>query len=748
MSAAAVEPTRIDRLRRLFDVPRFDDPVDQFRADTTGFVARTYLAGGLLVILAGLVIPEIGDHGMQPLTEFVIAVLGTTAVAVPIVALRLRRVRFASVALVAITYLCVTVATGLGGGVPSPGLFGYVLVVVTAGVLLSWPTAIAVAVGSLATVCLAFLLGQAGAPADHGVSGLSHYISSLAAIAAITAAIVVRSSQRAQTAIQRAVAQRETLEQANRELRALEARFDAIARNSREMVAEFDEGGRLVYASPNHEEVLGRSVEELRGRTAIELVHPDEAAGGGRWPRSSADPHLPHSIRVRAADDSWRWCEVGSSDYVAADGTRRWVTVSRDATLRVAAQAREIQRREAASHAQKMEAIGRLAGGITHELNNLMTVITLNVELISASLTPDRETGENLDDIRESAEHATSLIRRLLSFARPADSARTSVEVNPQVRDIGRLLQPLIGEAITFELRLDPDVGFVEADASEIGQFLMNLVVNARDAITHGGSISVRTRRVDLSEAKPCYSGALPPGSYVGIAVSDSGAGMDGETLERLFEPFFTTRAPDGGTGLGLALVYAIVRRSGGDLSVESDPSRGTTIEAFLPRLEAPALDRAPRAAEAPQRGGRETVLVVEDQERVRAATARVIRALGYRVFEAGNAEEALELEQKLDHRVDLLLTDVVMPGMPGPELARRLLERRSDMRVLYLTGFADRAFGPDGSPDHPVLIKPVGQRVLASRLRAILDGPAPGERGKATRKPRGDAPRPPNASA
>jgi CheY-like chemotaxis protein len=345
---------------------------------------------------------------------------------------------------------------------------------------------------------------------------------------------------------------------------------------------------------------------------------------------------------------------------------------------------------------------------------------------VNAALSPDPETGENLDHIRDSAEQATSLIRRLLSFARPADGARTSVEVNAQVRDIGRLLQPLIGEAISFELRLDPGVGFVEADASEIGQFLMNLAVNARDASQPGGTIAIRTRRVDLREPKPCYSGPLPAGSYVGIAVSDTGSGMDDEALERLFEPFFTSRGASGGTGLGLALVYAIVRRSGGDLVVESRPDHGTCIEAFLPRLDAPLLTRAEPLASRPEPGGGETVLVVEDQERVRAATARVIRSLGYRVLEAASAEAALEMELTLDAAIDLLLTDIVMPGMQGPELAGRLLSRRPRLRVLYLTGFADRAFGPNGSPDHPVLIKPVGQRVLASRLRAVLDAPPP----------------------
>lgn len=718
---------RADLLFRILRLPRFSDPVEQHQAETAGFVGLTFLAGGTLVLIARLVEPG-ADHGRVAAAEMLITVLGTSAVLLPLLALRLGLLYLAQLGLVALAFAGVTAGTWFGGAVPSPGLYGYVVVVVSAGILLPGNAALGVAVASLATIFLVVALHGLVHDASAPHEALYHHITALAATTAMTAAIVMRSSQRARTAIARAVTQQRKLERANRELRALEARFDAIARNSREMVAEFDDDARIAYASPNHRDVLGLAPEELIGVAAADLVHPDEVDEASRWPRGTSDSGQPQCIRVRAADGSWRWCEIAASRYAAADGSRRVVTVARDATLRMAAQARELQRRDAAGHAQKMEAIGRLAGGITHELNNLMTVITLNVELLGSALDPNRTTGEHLDHIRESAEHATSLIRRLLSFARPADSARTSVEVNPQARDIGQLLRPLIGETISFELELDPDSGCVEADPSEIGQLLMNLVVNARDAIHEDGRISIRTRRIELAEPRPCYSGPLPPGSYVGIGVCDDGAGMDEETLSRLFEPFFTSRGPDGGTGLGLALVYAIVRRAGGDLSVESRPSEGTRIEAFLPRIEAPVSVQAPGAAALLEHTGGENVLVVEDQARVRAATARVIRSLGYRVFEAGDGEEALELERGLDVPVDLLLTDIVMPGMQGPELARRLLSRRPQMRVIYLTGFVDRAFGPEGSPDHPVLIKPVGRRVLASRLRSVLDGAASAE--------------------
>jgi PAS domain S-box-containing protein len=716
-------------LSRGLDLAQYADPVERFRAETTGFVVFSYAAFSLLVVI-GLAFEEGANHpGLSVRTERLIASSATLAFALPVAALRRGWIDLANALVIAIAFGGATAATLLNGSIPNPGLYAFALVVASAGVLLNGPAAVAVAVGSLATV---FVLTGASAPGTPVHDDPWHHILSLAVVAGLTSAIVVRARERAQAAIVRAVGHQQALRERSRELGAQEARFDAIARSSNEMIAEFDDKGRIVYASPNHRDLVGRDPSDLIGLRAVDLIHPLEFGDGDRFPEVEDDSGSPPVFRIRASDGSWRWFEITTSRYVAADGSRRMVTVARDKTVRVAEEAREAQRRDAESHAQKMEAIGRLAGGITHELNNLMTVITLNVEMLTAAAPVDPETAESLDHIRQSADHASSLIRRLLAFARPADGARTTVELNGQIRDIGRLLGPLVGETITFDLDLDDEAGFVEADTSELGQLLMNLVVNARDAIRYDGAISIRTRRVDLAEPRPCYSGPLPAGSYASLCVEDSGIGMSDETRERLFEPFFTTRASEGGTGLGLAMVYAIVRRAGGDLEVAGRKGGGTRITAFLPRLDAPETEAEVRATESRVHRGQETVLVVEDQDYVRAATARVVRSLGYRVLEAGSGEEALEMERTIDTPIDLLLTDVVMPGLKGPELARRFVEQRPVCRVLYLTGFADRAFGPGSSPDHPMLIKPVGRQVLATRLRALLDDPAAPDEGRA----------------
>lgn len=716
-------------LRGSLAFPRYGDPVARYDAATCEFVALAFAIGGAVALAAMLSLRLGGAPHWDDARSLnmVFITFGGVAMLVPaFCALWIGRVALANQLLVWLAYAGVTAATWCGGPLPNPGMFGYVLVVVTAGVLAPGRGAVAVGATSVVTIsCIAFLQQNYPSGAPEPPESLTDFVLSLAMTGAIMTAILIRTSRRARSAISQAVDQQKILEHQNRELRAHEARFRGIVDHTREMVAEIDADGRFVYASPNHLEVTGRTADELLGRLAWEFIHPDDIqqrSGENPVPGLPAAP-----IRVRVADGSWRWVEMAVTAFLAADGQRRMLSVTRDITARIAAEEREAQRRAAASHAQKMEALGRLAGGITHELNNLMTVISLNVELLDGEGKLPHGALRSLEHIRDSAEQATDLTRRLLGFARPAQSSETCVEVDAQVRELGCLLRPLVGESVDFDLALAADGGHVEVCQAELAQLVMNLVVNARGAVGDNGTIRISTRDVEFHEPYACHSGSLSPGRYVGLSVSDTGCGMDEETRARIFEPFFTTREDAGGTGLGLALVYGIVRRATGDVWVESKVGAGTRVEALLPRVAAPV--RAARAAgqDPGEARGSETVLVVEDQPNVRLAMSRIVRSLGYRVLEARSGDHALEIERSLDERLHLLLTDVVMPGMQGPELARLLVARRPALRVLFLTGYAGQAFAGERTPDHPVLYKPAGRDVLAAKLRAVLDSPAPG---------------------
>ncbi len=380
-------------------------------------------------------------------------------------------------------------------------------------------------------------------------------------------------------------------------------------------------------------------------------------------------------------------------------------------------------------HAQKMEAIGRLAGGVAHDFNNVLTLIQCCGDLLLGRLGPGDPARRNVELIQGAAGRAAALTRQLLAFSRKQVLQPKVLDLNAVVANLDPMLRGLCREDVELLLFPDPGIGRVKADPGQLEQVIMNLAVNARDAMPKGGRLVIETANGELDDAYARRHPGVQPGPYVLLAVSDSGVGMDAETRARIFEPFFTTKEPGRGTGLGLATVYGIVKQSGGHIGVHSEPGKGTTFRLYLPRVDGAADPVEPPAAITPAPQGSETVLLVEDQEDVLELAREILRRQGYAVLAAGHPREALRLGQEHAGPIHLLLTDVVMPGMTGRELADRLAPRRPEMKVLYMSGYADGAIVRHGvlTPGMTFLPKPFTPDALVWKVREVLAGGAEG---------------------
>jgi len=372
---------------------------------------------------------------------------------------------------------------------------------------------------------------------------------------------------------------------------------------------------------------------------------------------------------------------------------------------------------------QKMEAVGQLAGGIAHDFNNLLTAILGNTQLLLRDIPPGDSKRGDVEEIRKASERAASLTRQLLAYSRRQMLQPEVLDLNVVVAEMDKMLRRLIGEHIALVAVLAPDLGRVRADPNQIEQVIVNLAVNARDAMPDGGKLTIETANVDLDEGfAQAHLGSLP-GSYAMLAVTDTGQGMDAGVRAHLFEPFFTTKEVGKGTGLGLATVYGIVKQSGGYISVYSEPGRGSSFKIYLPRIETPADAPASAQKGGPARGS-ETVLVVEDEPAVLTLSRRALEAQGYVVLAASDAAAALRVVERHGGTIHLLLTDVVMPGLSGPELADRLAAQRPGIRVLYMSGYPGDAVVQHGTlpSGSAFLQKPFSPDGLARKVRDVLD--------------------------
>lgn len=373
---------------------------------------------------------------------------------------------------------------------------------------------------------------------------------------------------------------------------------------------------------------------------------------------------------------------------------------------------------------QKMEALGRMAGGIAHDFNNLLTVINSWSELLLEHASMEEKWQRGLTQIKEAGDKAAGLTRQLLAFTRHQVVEQQVMNLNERVMSIVELMQRVIGEDIHLAVNLDPHLGQVKADAGQIEQVIMNLVVNARDAMPQGGRLELQTRNVRIAETDPARQEELHPGSYAVLSVRDSGCGMDAETMAHIFEPFFTTKERGKGTGLGLATVYGIIKQSGGNIAVKSEPNSGTTFTIYLPQPGDGPPEPHSKPAASPLFRGSETVLLVEDDEMVRGLAQVVLEAQHYTVLPARNAEEAIEVARRHAKVIDVVMTDTVMPGMGGPDLAERLMQLRPGLRVIVTSGYAGRGqeFIQSLGSQAAFLQKPYTPDMLTRKVREVLD--------------------------
>ena len=399
----------------------------------------------------------------------------------------------------------------------------------------------------------------------------------------------------------------------------------------------------------------------------------------------------------------------------------------RDISERVAADEAQAQLEAQLMQSQKMEAVGKLAGGIAHDFNNLLTVITGRTSLVLRGVGSQHPRYNDIELIQKSANRATALTRQLLAFSRKQVLQPKVLSLNEVVDGLEPIVRRLIREDVELVTALESDLGQVKVDPNHMEQVLMNLVVNAVDAMPRGGRLIIETSNIELTGAYATKHIGMEPGAFVMLAVSDNGQGMDAETRERIFEPFFTTKEQGKGTGLGLSTVHGVINQSGGHILVYSEPGRGTAFKIYLPRVDAPkpAFRRLPTPVDV--RRGAETLLLVEDEEDVRGLARDVLVESGYTVLESATAEEAVRICEEHVGPISLLLSDVVMPNVSGPQLAKRLVDLRPEIQVLYMSGYTDEAIVHHGvlEPGTAFIEKPFTPEGLAGKVRDVLDAAA-----------------------
>lgn len=508
------------------------------------------------------------------------------------------------------------------------------------------------------------------------------------------------------------------------ELRAAETKFRTLVEQLPAItyVAEFGAAGPWSYVSPQIESLLGFSPTEwvANPEAWIESLHSDDRGRVLAEEAHSQQTGEPFRSQYRMVKRDGRivWCRDEASVMTEQSGERKvMLGVIHDIT-------HHRQLEEQLRQAHKMEAVGRLAGGIAHDFNNLLTIIKGFSELMLERAGRDETLVRNATQIGKAADKASSLTAQLLAFSRMQVLRPSSLDLNTVVGEMAKMLRRILGEHMNLDTVVDTSLGAVRADQSQIEQVILNLVINARDAMPKGGKITIETANVSLDELYARRRTGVEPGQYVMMAVSDSGSGMDAETQAQIFEPFFTTKGLGKGTGLGLATVYGIVKQSGGWIWVYSEPGRGTTFKVYLPQVDHPIRPTHHNKAVCDRLQGTETILLAEDQDGIRELASEFLKRSGYTILEAKDGSDALRMAEGYPDEIDLLVTDVAMPNIDGPELADRLAVLRPHMKIIFMSGFAE--YVKDNRklavPDRVTLQKPFALGTLARKVREVLD--------------------------
>jgi len=492
-----------------------------------------------------------------------------------------------------------------------------------------------------------------------------------------------------------------------------ESRFRTVFEHAGLGIALVSAEGKPLEVNRAVEQLLGRDARQLASIPFAELTHPDDVeADSGLYRKLSEGALDRYDLEKRFlhADGTVRWGRLTCTAVRGPDGEfSHAVALVEDITERKALE-------EQLLHAQKLDAVGRLAGGVAHDFNNLLTALGGHAEFLVAGLDPDDPRRHEAEEIRRIGERAANLTRHLLAFSRRQMLQPRVLDLAELVAELEKMLTRLIGEHIELRSVTAPDLWPVEADPGQLKQVVVNLIVNARDAMPTGGKLTIELANAEVTDGA---DGALP-GRYVRVVVADTGLGLDPGVREHLFEPFFTTKELGKGTGLGLATTYGIVEQSGGFIRVESEPGRGTRFEVYLPASESVPEEPGPLPADAG--GGRETVMLVEDEQIVREVVHQMLERQGYEVLVAGDGEEALALAEQHEGQIDVLATDVVMPRMNGGELADRLLPRRPGLRILFMSGYTEDPAVWEGREERKAFLqKPFTAGDLGAALRGLL---------------------------
>ena len=500
-------------------------------------------------------------------------------------------------------------------------------------------------------------------------------------------------------------------------LREKENLFTTVFHNSPVVVSITDlETNRYVDVSDSYLRVLGLKRQDVIGKTFDELGLSFDAPDYARMANAIATRYTGEfEVRVRGRDGR-SLDTIHSLEFIQLNGRPCVVAFAHDIT--------EHKRLEAQlQHAQRMEAVGRLAGGVAHDFNNILTAVRGHSEILLTVLEADSPHRRHADQIHRAALRAAALTSQLLAFSRKQVLQPRTLDLNSLVGNLTVMLRRLIGEHVELRTTVADRLGSVHADAGQIEQVVTNLVINARDAMPGGGVLSIATENVHIADAAESQEEGVPIGRWVVLSVRDTGSGMDATTRARIFEPFFTTKEAGKGTGLGLSTAYGIVTQSGGQISVDSEIGRGTTFRVFLPRIDAPSTSSGRFALEdgiGPR--GKETVLLVEDDSDVREFVQDVLRTHGYKVLSAVDGPQALALIEQHPGSIELVVTDVIMPRMMGSEVAARITALRPSIKVLYISGYPGDAIVKQGVPEQAFVQKPFSVSSLARRVRQLLD--------------------------